>query len=413
MRGGEGVERTTPATAEDLELMRGTPPPDGRRVTLQNWLLAPFNRWSLQHLREIVPTAPIRGADAPASLPRAERDVEAIRLDLGDRTWTVGELLDATYTDGFLVLQGGAVVVERYANGMAPGTAHVMFSTTKSVVATVAGALMARGLLRADAEVGEVLPELAGTSWADATVQHLLDMRTGTRFDEVYEDAQGDMGVYAAASGMAPSYDPGGPDTYGYLSGLENDREHGGRFDYRSVVTSMLGWVVERAGGERLPELISREVWRPIGAENEACIALDRNGNAMAAGGMSATLRDLARFGLLWLRRGTAPDGSRVVDDAWVADTIAGAHDGREAYGASLDAPDPDFPDTHYRNKWWVVDPATPFYSGIGIHGQFVAVHEAADVVIAKFSSLPQADDLELDGLQLVAFRALAEALAG
>ena len=102
-------------------------------------------------------------------------------------------MLDATYTDGFLVLHGGAVVAERYANGFGPHLTHVMFSTTKSVVATIAGILVGRGTLRTDATVAEVLPDLAETSWADATVQHLLDMRTGTRFNEIYEDAEGDM----------------------------------------------------------------------------------------------------------------------------------------------------------------------------------------------------------------------------
>ena len=66
---------------------------------------------------------------------------------------------------------------------------------------------------------------------------------------------------------MGPSFDPDDPDTYTYLAGLENDRGHGGHFDYRSVVTSMLGWVVERVGGDRLPELIGRELWSPMGAE--------------------------------------------------------------------------------------------------------------------------------------------------
>ena len=68
----------------------------------------------------------------------------------------------------------------------------------------------------------------------------------------------------------------------------------------------MLAWVIERAAGERLHDLISRELWQPMGAEFDAEITVDRQGNPMADGGVSATLRDLARFGLLFLRRGRA-----------------------------------------------------------------------------------------------------------
>ena len=407
------VERGTPATADELRLMQGTPPTGEQLVTLENWLLPPFNRWSLQHLREVVPTAPIAAAEAPEPLPRAERSLDPIAYDVGDETWTVGEMLDATYTDGFLVLHGGEIIAERYANGFGPRGTHVMFSTTKSVVATIAGILVGRGDLSVEATVAEVLPETSGTSWADATVQHLLDMRTGTRFDEVYEDVEGDMAQYATASGMGPSFDPDDPDTYTYLAGLENDRGHGGHFDYRSAVTSMLGWVVERAGGARLPELIGRELWSPMGAEVEACIAVDRSGSAMAAGGMSCSLRDLARFGHLWGRGGVGSHGRQLVPAAWVADTIAGAPDGAEAYAASTDDENPAFPNAHYRNKWWVFDPDTPFYSAIGIEGQYATVHPPSDTVIAKFSSLPVADDPELEALQLAGFAAIVDALAG
>jgi CubicO group peptidase (beta-lactamase class C family) len=406
------LERGTPATAEGLGLMRGSPPTGEALVTLDNWLLAPQNRWSLQHLREIVPTAPIPGSPDPAPLPHAEREIDGIAFEFEGDRWTVGELFEASYTDGFLVLHEGRVVAERYANGLGPRGTHVMFSTTKSVVASVAGILIGRGALDAGAAVADVIPELAGTSWADATVQHVLDMRTGTRFVEDYEDTGGQMSRYAAASGMAPSFDPEAPDTYGFLAGLENDREHGGVFDYRSAVTSLLGWLVERAGGARLPELISRELWAPMGAEVDASIALDRSGTAMAAGGMAASLRDLARFGQLWLRRGLLPDGTRLLPEAWVDDTIAGAQDGSEAFAAGIEGADPDFPDGHYRNKWWVFDPEMPFYSAIGIHGQYVTVHGPSDVVIAKVSSLPEADDRDAERLQLAGFDALARALA-
>jgi hypothetical protein len=406
------IDRTGPPTASDLGLMEGSPPPHDRLVTLENWLLPPFNRWSLQHLGELMPSARIAAGDHVRELPRAERDLGGVAFDHDGERWTIDEMLEATATDGFLVLRGGEIVTERYANGMTPETRHVQFSVTKSVVATLAGILIDRGAMHADDDLAAVIPELAGTAWEGATVQHVLDMRTGTKFSEDYEDLESAMAPYTVASGMAPRTHPDEPtDTYSFLASLQNDREHGGAFDYRSPVTSMLGWLCERAGEARLAELLGRELWAPIGAERDASIVVDRHGYAMAAGGMSATLRDLGRFGQAWLDGGVVA-GREVVPPAWIADTLTGQHDSRDAYAAARADDDLAFPDAFYRNKWWVLDPAVPLYTGIGIHGQYVTVHGPSRVVIAKFSSLPQADDLAYEALHGAAFVAVAEALA-
>jgi CubicO group peptidase (beta-lactamase class C family) len=407
------IERSGPPAAAELGLMEGSPPSADRLVTLENWLLPPFNRWSLQHLGELMPSARIARGEHVRELPRAERDLGDLTFEHDGERWTLEETLAATATDGFAVLRGGEIVTERYANGLTPETRHVQFSVTKSVVATLAGILIDRGAMHADDDLSAVIPELAGTSWEGATVQHVLDMRTGTRFSEDYDDLESAMAPYTVASGMGPRTHPDEPtDTYSYLLSLENDREHGGAFDYRSPVTSMLGWLCERAGGARLGTLLGREVWAPIGAEHDASIAVDPHGYAMAAGGMSATLRDLARFGQAWLDGGVV-EGRQVIPSAWIADTLTGQHDSREAYAAALTGEDAEaLPAAFYRNKWWVLDPSLPLYTGIGIHGQYVTVHGPSRVVIAKFSSLPVADDLAFEGLHLAAFLAVAGALA-
>ena len=105
-------------------------------------------------------------------------------------------MLASTYTDGFLVLHRGSVVCEQYFNAMTPDTPHLLMSVSKSVVSTVAGILWERGLLDVSAAVETIVPELAGTSFRGATVQHLLDMRAGTHFDETYDNPQSDVRQY-------------------------------------------------------------------------------------------------------------------------------------------------------------------------------------------------------------------------
>jgi CubicO group peptidase (beta-lactamase class C family) len=384
----------------------------GTDITLGNWLLAPHNRWSLQHVAELVATAPIARAATPSALPREERDLSSIAFTFEGEDWTLARMLDATCTDGFLVLRHGTIVTESYFNDMTPATPHLCFSVTKSVVATIAGILVGRGLLDAAAPLPSLVPELAGTSWEGATVQHVLDMRTGTRFNEVYEDVEGDIGAFGRAYGWMPPRVPGEPrDARAYMAGLENDRDHGGVFDYRSVLTSMLGWICERVSGAPLDRLIAQEIWEPIGAEFDATMAVDDSGHGMGAGGLSASLRDLARFGMLWANGGRAGD-RQVVPETFVADTLAGAPDSVAAFLGSADGPDPDFPHAFYRNKWWVMDGAVPLYAGLGIHGQYILIHGPASVVIAKFSSQPAAEDPPLERLTAAGLLAVIEALA-
>jgi CubicO group peptidase (beta-lactamase class C family) len=368
-------------------LMAGVPPfPEQSLVTLANWQDPPFNRWAFQHIRELIPTARIARAAAPAPLPRAERDILGFQFRYGDAELTVAEMLEETYTDGFLVLHQGKVVAEHYFNGMAPDVLHLLMSVSKSVTSAVAGVLAGRGLLRVSSAVEEIVPELGGTSFEGATVQDLLDMRAGTRFDENYENLEADVRTYERVYLWRP--DNGGPrpaDALGYFATLQNDGAHGGPFRYRSILTDVLAWVIERAGGARLHELIARELWQPMGAEFDAQITLDGHGNPMADGGICASLRDLARFGQLYLEGGRG-----IVPRDWIEDTIRGAPDGARAFAEGDDSPGYP-PGAHYRNCWWIRDPDVPFYQASGIYGQNILVHVPSQTVVAKFSTWPTA----------------------
>ena len=77
-------------------------------------------------------------------------------------------------------------------------------SVSKSVVGCVAGALVDRNLLDTDQPVTEYVPELAASGYADATVRHVLDMRSGVRFREDYLDPDAEVTVLARWIGPAP-----------------------------------------------------------------------------------------------------------------------------------------------------------------------------------------------------------------
>jgi len=392
--------------------MAGAPPfgPESL-VTLGNWQRAPFNRWAFQHISELIPTARIARGEGPAwELRSSERDLAGIRFGTQAGQLTVGELLDQTYTDGFLVIHDGQIVTEQYFNGLRPGTPHLLMSVSKSVTGLVAGVLAGRGALDVTAPVETIVPELAGTSFAGATVQDLLDMRAGTRYAEDYTDPEAEIAVSDRVYLWRPGDGKPRPaDAIEYFGTLVNDGPHGGPFRYRSILTDVLAWVLEKAGQARFSDLVARELWQPMGAEHDAEITVDSHGNALADGGISATLRDTGRIGLLALRRGRAA-GARVVPASWIEDTVRGAPDGPRAF-AAVDGATGYPPGAHYRNFWWVSDPALPMYNAAGIHGQHVFVHVPSQTVVVKLSSWPDALDGRMRRATIAAVHAIANTL--
>ena len=372
--------------------MRGAPPfPSDRLVSLANWQDPPFNRWGFRHVRDLIPTARIpRGDGPPWRLGRAERDLSGMKIRAGKRSIALDTLLEETYTDAFLVLHRGRIVTERYLNGMTPDTTHLLMSVSKSVTSTVAGVLVGRGDLSPSDLVTAHVPELAGTSFDGCTVRHLLDMRAGTRFDEDYANVDADVRVYEQVYLWRPRTDRSlPPDATSYFATLANARPHGGPFEYRSILTDVLAWVIERAGGARLSELIAREVWQPMGAEFDAEITVDAHGNPMADGGVCCTLRDVARFGLVMARDGRR-GRTQIVPGEWIRDTLTPDADTVDAFANDPDARELP-PGSYYRNQWWVASAARPTYYGSGINGQMVLIDGPTDVVIAKFSTWPEA----------------------
>lgn len=378
-------------------------------LTLENWQTMPHLQWAFQHLAEFLPTAVIsRGTGPVADLPARASGLADLPLADGG---TVGAVMAATATDGWIVTQHGTVLEEQYPGGMPPDTPHLLMSVSKTLISTVAGALAATGTLDLDTPVRVYIPNLAGAGYADATPRHLLDMRSGIAFSEQYLDPHAEVRLLEQAIGWAPRTVPDLPDTmYGYLRTLRRQGPHGGPFDYRSGETDMLGWVCEAAAGVRMPTLMSELLWSRIGAQADAVIGIDREGTGMFDGGINACLRDLVRFGSLLLNDGVSLTGEQVMTPAWVADTLTGGPDSRAAFAGSRDAR--RFPGGMYRNNWWLPYPGADVALCLGIHGQMIYVHRPSGLVAAKLSSwaLPE-DDAALTAT-LAAFDAVAAHLS-
>ncbi|WP_231987718.1 serine hydrolase domain-containing protein [Pseudomonas thivervalensis] len=284
------------------------------------------------------------------------------------------------------MLHQGKVVSEQYFNGMQPHTLHLLQSVSKTIVGSLVGRLIGQGRIDPQAPVSHYVPELSASGYGDARVQDLLDMRTGVRFREDYTDPDAEFIQLDIASGWRERGERASPDSiYGLLKSLSKDREHGQFFEYRSVDTDMLAWVCERACGERLPVLLSREIWSRLGAEQDANITLDRVGTALADGGMSATLRDLGRFAQMYLQGGHF-NSQQIVPETFVRACGRGSTPAFEVlYGYYTK----HFPTAAYSNQCWVLDSEQGTYSARGVFGQSIYWDPASEVAIVKLSSWP------------------------
>ena len=376
-----------PLTAREMQLMDGSPPSQDRTVTINNFLSAPHNRWALQHLREIVPTRSVSPGVPPSILAQRPLDLSGVEVEFPDgRMAAVGPWLESSYTDGFIVLHQGDVVYERYFNDHAPLIQHLMFSVTKSFTGIIALILIERGLIDEAKMVGDYIPELIDTAFADATIRCMLDMANSIKYIEDYTDPD------AHISAFADSFMPGGEGLYSNLKSLtEKDPRfsHGDAFHYVTPDPEVLAWIIRRVTGKTLASSLHEMIWAPMGAEHEGYYWLDTNGVEMAGGGLAIALRDAARFGQMILQDGYYNE--RQVVSPKVATRIKSKRNAdifTRYYGDNLAGM--ELYDS-YHDQWWGYADMDAI-TGIGIHGQNIYINSDSGVVIAKQSSEPHAD---------------------
>jgi 6-aminohexanoate-oligomer exohydrolase len=374
-------------------------PQPGRRegVDNDNWIDGPHNRWGFWHVRELTRTARIaRGNGAVWQLPERRSDLSEFFTVLGDQSYTLAEALEAMYTDAFVVVHQGEIVYEWYVEGGSPDRTHLLMSVSKSFTAALIGALVGEGLVHPDVTASTYVPALRGTAWDGATVQHLLDMSAAVVFNEEdYDDPESDGCLIEFASGYRLGHrDDLPPDTLAWAMSLPPQGEHGDRFQYRSIITDILGWVAEEVTGQRFADAFSDRVWSRLGVEHDADVIVDGKGFAAVEGGICVTARDLARFGLMNLQRGNVR-GAQVVPAEWTDRVLCDDTTLRAHYAASS-AADPSTPEAYYHDCWWVWDAAKGRYAGHGINGQMVLVDRSTQTVIAQMSTWPHRMDPHL-----------------
>lgn len=397
----------------NLGWMKGTPPPADKLIMQpqSNYFSFPKLRWTVCHIREFLPTQLVsRGLGAPVSLSYAlDSKIDSILFyPLGSKepmSWE--ESLAANYTDGILILYKGKIVYERYFGCLNEMGQHAAMSMTKSLTGLLAEILVAEGQLDDQLRVSSIIPELAQSGFGDATVRQVMDMTTAIQFSEDYSDPQADIWAYSAAASPLPK-----PQGYegadGYFEYLETVRKngiHGEAFGYRTVNSDALGWIISRATGKKITDLLSERIWQRIGAEQDAYMTVDAKGTPFAGGGLTAGLRDLGRVGLLMLNDGTM-NNERLLPKKVVINIQNGGDK-----TAFTKAGYQSLTGGSYRSMWWVFHNKHGAFAARGVHGQTIYIDPTAEMVIVRFASYPEAKNAKIDPTSLPAYQAVAEYL--
>ena len=405
------------ASAHELGIMEGFPPPPAKRVDRSNALMVgPYNRWAYLHMRTVFPSAPIRTSAAPRPVPlEADPSIGALSVARADGSASdFATFLRETYTDALLVATPDRLVYEHYANAMHATQPHQMMSVTKSFAGLFALIAASDGLLDEAAPVVTVVPELAEASaFADATIGQVLDMVNSMNFREDYADHTSGITSYVQALGwldVPPGQAVG--DLYDFLVTLAKNPayEHGDIFCYQTPKTDVVNWITNRATGKSFQDQMSEVLWTKLGTEAETYVLLDRCGTLVAGGCLNAAPRDLMRFAMMMLGGGVVYDQRIVAAD--IIDTLerGGSREafsrGPEAVGAWAGG------DWSYRAQWWIRHtPGHEAISAIGVHGQWIYIDRRRNIAIVKQSSQPVSSDPATDAFVLNAFDAVIDHL--
>ncbi len=308
-------------------------------------------------------------ADPPSRLARPLADLLARALDPAAG---LGE------TRAVAVVLAGRLVAEGYAgrtdafgtegDPVGPATPLLSWSMAKSMLHATIGLLVGDGRLDTAEPVGA--PE-----WPDhdprraITVEHCLAMRDGLDFAEDYDpDAAGGTGTSHVIEML---FGPAAADVAAFAASRPAAHPPGEVFNYSSGTSNLVSRAVRDriGGGPAYRALLHDRLFGPLGMTS-ATPGFDEAGTWVASSYVHATARDLARFGLWYLRDGVW-DGRRLLPEGWVD------------HGRRARSVDPD-DGRLYGAHWWVVGDDHGTFWANGYEGQSILVSPGLDLVVVR-----------------------------
>lgn len=302
-------------------------------------------------------------------LPRADHPLDFTYQHAG-ATYTPEQFQDRTYTNALLIMKNGKIVYENYRNNSRPDDRFMGFSMTKSITSLLVGCLLQdKRIASIDDQITTYLPELKSGAYAGVTIRQILEMRSGVAWREDYDftnpgPAASDH-INALVKNVQRFADP--------ARTIERSHAPGTHFEYKTIDTAVLGWLVERLSGMSVAAYTAERLWEPLGAEQDGYYIMDGApgvGREFSGAGFNASLRDFARIGAMMLADGKA-NGRQIIPADWVKQSTRKRSQDKGVLG--------------YGYQWWTIGDKGA-YTAIGLAGQYIFVDPNTQTVVVKLS---------------------------
>ncbi|MCJ8318857.1 MAG: beta-lactamase family protein [Colwellia sp.] len=303
------------------------------------------------------------------------------------KTLAVDEFLQRRATTALMVIKNNEISFENYYLGTKKEDKRISWSMAKSFVSVLFGMQVDAGKIDIEQSVGFYLPEMQGSGYENVKVKHVLQMSSGVKWNEDYQDFYSDINEMGRVLAIGGSLDE-------MTTELKTESEPGKAFQYVSMDTHVIGMIVRRVSGKSLVELLQEKIWNKLGMESDATWITDSQGAAFALGGLNVTTRDYARFGLLLLNNGQW-QGEQLVSQEWISAATTAQEDYLKSEKNKLG----------YGYQIWLPPEAEPgeFFC-VGVYGQYIYVNQKANIVIVKNSADKNFQDQHDSKQETIAF---------
>lgn len=193
-----------------------------------------------------------------------------------------------------LIDENNNIIFESYGGGASKTSLIKGWSMTKSMTSIALGQALCEGMIDSLGDkASKYSKTLQGTAYGDATLKELLMMASG--------------GTRSKNEGMPianMNYDFGVLHKRTLRSSLiEFGVDHPnpankGSFTYKGLDTAAISILLSDINNSKFQQILSRNVWRKIGAEKNGEIVVDKNNDALPQSGFGATASDWARLAI-------------------------------------------------------------------------------------------------------------------